>query len=149
VIRLPYTPVGDAPTSLMPHLPLTLSLRSRAVDVVGLLDTGSAVNILPYAVGLALGAVWDEQVARVPLVGSLGSFEARALVTLASHPQLTPSAPVRLVFAWSQSDDVPIIFGKVNVFMEFDVCFYRFQETFEVALKGTKQSTRRGQSTNT
>jgi hypothetical protein len=121
----------------MPHLPLTLQFGGRSVEVIGLLDTGSAVNVLPYPVGLALGAAWNEQTLRVPLVGSLGRLEARALVVFASHPQITPQAPVRLVFAWTQAVEAPVIFGQVNFFAEFDVCFYRAQEAFEVRPKSS------------
>ena len=91
-VRVAYTPTDGAPATLMPHLPLTLHFGGRSVAVTGLLDTGSAVNVLPYPIGLALGAVWEEQTLRVPLVGSLGRLEARALVVFASHPQITPAA---------------------------------------------------------
>ena len=134
-MRFPYTAVNNAPTSMMPRLPLTLSLGNRSIEVTGLLDTGSAVNVLPYSIGQRLGAVWDQQTTTVPLVGSLGQFEARALVVLASHPQLIIQSPLRLVFAWSQAQDAPVIFGQMNFFMEFDVCFYRAQGMFELELK--------------
>lgn len=39
---------------------------------------------------------------------------------------------VRLVFAWSLSDDVPLLLGRMNFFLEFDVCFYRSQMMFEL-----------------
>jgi hypothetical protein len=74
---------------MMPRLALSLSRGSRAVDIEGLLDTGAAVNVLPYAVGVTLGADWGQQRSPLPLVGSLGNVEARALVVWASHPQLT------------------------------------------------------------
>lgn len=41
-----------------PQLPLTLYCRNSAVEVSGLLDTGASVNVLPYSVGVQLGAVW-------------------------------------------------------------------------------------------
>ncbi|MGH2352409.1 MAG: retroviral-like aspartic protease [Chloroflexota bacterium] len=134
-VRFSYTAAEHAPISLMPRLTLTLSYQDRSVDVVGLLDTGASVNILPYSLGQAIGAVWDEQTTPVPLTGSLGRLEARALVVSASHPQLMPDAPVRLVFAWTLAEDVPVAFGQVNFFMEFDVCFFRAQAQFEVRLK--------------
>lgn len=131
----PYIGVGDLPTSLMPRLPMTLSIDRRSIDVVGLVDTGAAVNVLPYRVGLALGAKWEEQTTSVSLVGSLGQFEARALFVMASHPQITSTDEVRLVFAWTQSENAPVIFGQMNFFLEFDVCFYRSQAVFEVSPK--------------
>ncbi len=102
------------------------------MEVVGLLDSGAAINVLPYSVGVALGAVWEEQTTSVPLVGSLGRTDARALIVAATHPELTPMVPVRLVFAWTRADDIPVIFGQVNFFVAFDVCFYRAQAAFEI-----------------
>lgn len=45
----------------MPRLALTLSHGQHSIDVAGLLDTGAAVSVLPYSVGVALGAHWDQQ----------------------------------------------------------------------------------------
>jgi hypothetical protein len=42
---------------------------------------------------------------------------------------------VQLVFAWSLSDDAPLLLGRMNFFLEFDVCFYRSQLAFEVCPK--------------
>ena len=134
-MRFPYVPADDLPTSLMPRLSLVLSYGNRSVKVVGLLDTGAAVNVLPYGIGLALGAVWEDQKFSVPLVGSLGRFEARGLAVFASHPQLNPDNPVRLVCAWTRAEDAPVLFGQLNFFMEFDVCFYRSQSVFDINLK--------------
>jgi hypothetical protein len=74
----------------------------------------------------------------ISLAGGLGRVEARALVLLALHPQLTLDGPIRLVFAWTRAEDVPVIFGQTNFFMEFNVCFYRSQATFEVYPKADK-----------
>lgn len=133
--RFLYVSADNLPTSLMPRLPLTLIMGTRSIETVGLLDSGAAVNVLPYRAGLALGAVWEEQTAVVPLVGSLGQVEARALVVMASHPQITANNPVRLVFAWTQAETAPVIFGQMNFFLEFEVCFYRAQTMFDVRLK--------------
>jgi hypothetical protein len=103
--------------------------------VTGLLDTGATVNVLPFPVGIALGVAWDAQLPPLQLSGSLGRHDARALVVMASHPRLTPVAPVRLVFAWTRAAEVPVIFGQVNFFLTFDVCFHRADAEFTVALR--------------
>jgi len=135
VARFPYVAANNLSTSLMPRLPMVLSLGGRSVEVNGLLDTGAAVNLLPYRVGLALGAVWEDQTIPVSLVGSLGQFEARTLIVIGSHPQITGNSGVQLVFAWTQAENAPVIFGQMNFFLEFDVCFYRSQSVFEVNAK--------------
>ncbi len=133
-MRFPYTAADGTPTSLMPILRLNLSIANYSIEVAGLLDTGSAVNVLPYPVGLQLGAVWEQQTTPIQLVGSLGRFEARALVAIASHPEITDQ-PIRLVFAWTKAEEVRVIFGQMNFFLEFDVCFYRSQNVFDVRPK--------------
>lgn len=116
----------------LPQLPLSLTYRDSTVEVLALLDTGASVNVLPYSVGVELGAVWEEQTTSVILAGNLASVEARGLLISA---RISDFAPVRLVFAWSSSDDVPLLLGRMNFFLEFDVCFYRSQLIFEVRPK--------------
>ena len=45
----------------MPFLPLVLEQNGNTVDVFGLLDSGSTVNVLPYNIGVKLGAIWENQ----------------------------------------------------------------------------------------
>lgn len=120
--------VSDA----LPQLPLTLMYRNSSVEVLALLDTGASVDVLPYSIGVQLGAVWQEQTTSVILAGNLASVEARSLLVSA---QIGNFAPVRLVFAWSRSDDAPLLLGRMNFFLEFDVCFYRSQLIFELSVK--------------
>jgi len=42
---------------------------------MGLLDTGASVNVLPYNVGVQLGASWEEQRFCVTLAGNLARNE--------------------------------------------------------------------------
>ncbi|PSB23462.1 hypothetical protein C7B69_14385 [filamentous cyanobacterium Phorm 46] len=119
-------------TNVFPCIPITLSYRECILEAWGLLDTGSSLNVLPYHVGLALGAVWEEQTLSIPLAGNLAPVEARGLAVVA---QISDFLPVRLAFAWAKSNDPPIILGQLNFFMEFDVCFYRSQLAFEVCPK--------------
>jgi hypothetical protein len=130
--RFDYSSADGSSASLMPRLSLLLHRLSQSTEVTGLLDTGSAVNVLPYSIGLLLGANWDELSIPVSLVGTLGQFEARALVVQATHPQIITDAPVQLVFAWTQSPHAPVIFGQMNFFLEFDVCFFRSNAFFEI-----------------
>jgi hypothetical protein len=114
--------------SLTPLLPITLRSTGTA-QVVALADTGAALNVLPYAVGVQLGFDWDSQSIPVRLTGNLGAVEARVVVAEAT---VGPFAPVRLAFAWAKSDVVPVLLGQVNFFMEFEVCFFRARGVFEV-----------------
>ena len=122
--------LGEA--SFKPFLPLTLNYREKSQEVIGLLDTGAMVNVLPYQVGVELGAVWEQQTTMLQLSGNLAQFEARVLILYVTVGQL-PS--VRLVFAWTQATHIPLLLGQANFFMEFDVCFYRSQKILEVTPK--------------
>lgn len=80
--RYPFTPadkrLGEA--SLRPFLPLTLDYQEQSVETSELLDTGAAVNVLPYSLGLELGATWLEQTTPLHLTGNLAHVEARLLL---------------------------------------------------------------------
>lgn len=114
--------------SLAPMLPFTL-VGARSVPVLGLLDTGAAVNVLPYTIGVNLGLNWDQQTTSVQLSGNLAIAEARAVLVSAV---VGGFAPVRLAFAWARVDTVPVILGQINFFLEFDVCFFRARQLFEI-----------------
>jgi len=130
--RFPFVDANPAQagTSLLPFLPLVLSHDGRAVAASGLLDTGATTNVLPYSLGEQLGLAWEQQ--RVPLVlsGNLARVPARGVVVSATIAPF--AAPVRLAFAWTQTDDVRLLLGQTNFFLEFDVCFFRSRAEFEV-----------------
>ena len=119
--------------NLLAYLPITLSHGTHVLAVVGLLDTGSTVNVLPYPLGLQLGFIWEQQTTQVHLTGSLARLPARGVIV---SGQVASFPPVELAFAWTQATDVPMLLGQVNFFMEFDVCFFRSQAAFEVNPKG-------------
>jgi hypothetical protein len=132
--RFNYTPVVNAfgEIVLKPDLPLSLAYHGRATDTTGLLDFGAEVNVLPYRLGIELGAVWTPGLATIRLSGNLARFPACPLITDATVGKLPE---VKLAFAWIQTDNVPLILGQINFFMEFDVCFYRSREMFEISPK--------------
>jgi hypothetical protein len=116
-------------SSIMPYLPLTLTNGSYSTEVMALLDTGASVNVLPYEIGLQLGAIWEEQSVPIQLSGNLATNEARGLILSAIVPHFPT---ILLAFAWTQSRDAPVILGHMNFFAEFNVCFYRYESAFEI-----------------
>ena len=116
----------------LPRLPLVLNLDNRAVEVVGLLDSGATVNVLPYEIGTQLGATWDERKAIIQLSGNLSRQPAIPLFATATIGEF---APIQLAFAWVRSANAPLILGQTNFFLEFDVCFYRSRLEFEIKPK--------------
>lgn len=133
-VRFAFTEVDSdlGALSTLPYLPLVLTYQNQSITVSGLLDTGSSVNVLPYEIGLSLGAVWERQKFSLPLGGNLARFEARALVLTASVEQFSP---VELAFAWTRDRNAPLILGQMNFFLAFDVCFYRSELLFEISPK--------------
>lgn len=114
---------------VLPTIPIILSYADSSASANALLDTGSTVNLLPYDIGLQLGAIWDQQIVRLPLAGNLARVEARGVFV---DVQIGNLEPVRLAFAWAQSSQVPLILGQTNFFREFDVCFQRSRCTIEI-----------------
>ena len=117
---------------IMPYLPLTLTLGNRSLEVTALLDTGASVNVLPYKIGLQLGAIWENQTVAIPLSGNLARSDSRGLIVSGMSAQFSP---VLLAFAWTEMSDTPVILGHMNFFTEFNVCFYRHELAFEVCPK--------------
>jgi hypothetical protein len=116
----------------VPYLPLTLIYQKRSLEVMGLLDTGASVNVLPYNIGVQLGAIWEEQKFSVTLSGNLANVEAKGLLVLARVGEFEA---IHLAFAWTKVSNIPIILGRTNFFTQFDVCFYGAQLAFEVCPK--------------
>ncbi|MGA9379147.1 MAG: hypothetical protein WBV73_10295 [Phormidium sp.] len=133
-VRFAFTEIDPnlGALSTLPYLPIVLTYQNQSVSTTGLLDTGSSVNVLPYEMGLRLGAVWERQRLSVPLGGNLARFEARALVLTANVERFST---VELAFAWTQDRNAPLILGQMNFFLAFDVCFYRAELAFEISSK--------------
>ncbi|MBW4446595.1 MAG: hypothetical protein KME38_06875 [Spirirestis rafaelensis WJT71-NPBG6] len=116
----------------LPRITLILRRESQVVEVVGLVDSGATVNVLPYEIGIALGAIWDDSKAIIRLTGNLGSQSAMPVFASA---EIGEFAPVQLAFAWTKIANAPLILGQTNFFLEFDVCFYRSKLEFEIQPK--------------
>jgi len=112
-------------------LPVML-IGNQSVTSTGLVDSGAAVNVLLYSLGLQLGFIWDQEIKAVELSGNLAAVEARVVVV---SMVVGKFAPVRLAFAWAKTDSVSVILGQVNFFLEFDVCFFRSRAIFEIRPK--------------
>jgi hypothetical protein len=115
-----------------PIVPVVLRNSMNETSVQALLDTGADINVLPFSIGVQLGAEWDAQRIVTGLSGNLAGYEARGLILTAT---VTPFRPVRLAFAWTRMDAIPIIWGQVNFFSEFDVCFFGARRVFQIRSK--------------
>ena len=115
----------------LPKIPILLSYSGSFISAHALLDTGSTVNLLPYNLGLQLGAIWEEQTVRLPLAGNLADVEARGLFV---YIQIGNLEPIRMAFAWAEVSQIPLILGQTNFFREFDVCFQRSRQMVTVTI---------------
>lgn len=132
--RFPYIPriAQGGPLALMPMVPISLANAGQTFTVDALLDTGASVNVLPYSIGLQLGLEWGKLKPISSLTGTLANVAARGAVLMAT---VATFSPVRLGFAWAQTDSVPTLLGQMNFFLEFEVCVFRAQSAFEVRPK--------------
>jgi hypothetical protein len=62
IIQFPF--LDDAQ---LPLIPIALNYQGATVSSDALLDSGATVNVLPYDLGIRLGAVWEQQTIRLPL----------------------------------------------------------------------------------
>jgi hypothetical protein len=139
VEQFPYCDRNPASggVDLMPDLPIVLRHQSHSLAGVGLVDSGASISVLPYSLGVQLGFDWNTQKAQITLAGTLAHVDARGIVLEATVGQL---APMRLVFAWANSDQVPFLLGQFNFFQAFDVCFFRSRGVFEIRQAGVSSS---------
>ena len=116
----------------LPRIPLTLQRGNRVIQALGLVDSGATVSVLPYEIGIQLGATWDDNKAIIQLAGNLGNQLA---IPFLANAEIGEFAPVQLAFAWVKKPEAPLILGQTNFFLEFDVCFYRSKLEFEIQPK--------------
>ena len=125
-------------TIMMPYLPITLRNGDKQVEEFGLVDSGAEINVMPYKLGLDLGADWDKLPSGGKVSGPGTDSESRLLCVIAEIPPL-PEAPMPsiLAFRWLRKDSTRLILGQVNFFRVFNVSFYLSQNYFEVWRRGT------------
>ena len=126
-----YTDIGNSNIGarMLPLLPVSLINGNNRLEANGLLDSGAVVSVLPYSAGIQLGLLWEDHRIYFQLAGNLDRIPAKAVLL---SVQVANMEPVTIAFAWSQSDSVRLILGQTNFFTEFDVCFFRSKETFEI-----------------
>lgn len=120
----------------LPRIPLILHREDRSVETLGLVDSGATVSVIPYEMGIQLGATWNDRQAIIQLAGNLGNHPAMPLFATA---EIGEYVPVQLAFAWVKQPHAPLILGQTNFFLEFDVCFYRSKLEFDVKPKSDEE----------
>jgi hypothetical protein len=93
--RFSYTQNLQFPVG-MPLIDIQLSNSSNSLIVSALVDSGAALNILPFDVGIELGLVWEEQTFSIDLGGVLIGSQAYAVLLEA---QISNMQPKQLAFA--------------------------------------------------
>ena len=96
---------------------------------MGLVDSGAAISVLPYELGLELGLNWDDFTTGLSLTGNLARSPAK-VVLLNAH--VGNFSPVELGFAWTREPNVGLILGQVNFFEQFQVCFFGGIKALEI-----------------
>jgi hypothetical protein len=140
--RFPFSKVRGAPekSATMPFVPLRLYYAIDEVHVTepiivpALVDSGSAVNVLPRDVGEQFNLNWNEQQNVLPPAGIVRGFPALALSVFVKIPGI---APQELMFAWSElpSNKIRTLLGQVDFFDEFFVDFRKPRGYFEIVVK--------------
>lgn len=104
----------------MPLLPCVLENGKKKISTLGLVDSGAMMNVLPHQLGLDLGGVWNDAEAELSLGSMYVDIPAMPFV---ARIRIGKLSPVRLVFAWAASNEVRLVLGQANFFMEFDIHF--------------------------
>ncbi len=119
-------------TGGMPIITINLSRSGQVISIPALVDSGAAVNILPYDYGVQLGFIWQEQRLPLPVGGMMKGSEAYAVSAQAA---IDPFPPVDPAFAWinKSSHEMRTLLGQVNFFQYFRVVFEGYKKSFEIS----------------
>ncbi|MDM8555738.1 hypothetical protein QUF75_13480 [Desulfococcaceae bacterium HSG7] len=131
--RFPYTPMPPYAGG-MPIIKVGLVHEEYSCDTLALVDSGAAMNVLPFEYGEQLGFVWNEQRLALPMGGLLPDAKAFAVpVILACEP----FPPIELAFAWTNvpNTKLRVLLGQINFFQHFTVTFRAYEQHFEIASK--------------
>ena len=133
--KFPYLQSHDSSglQEKMPFLSLSLRNQTHSVLVSALVDSGSTINVLPFDVGIQLGLIWESQT--YSLLSLVENLQGLPTFGVLLERIVEPFAPVPLAFAWTESNEVPVILGQINFFAEFDVHFWGSQKVFQIAPK--------------
>jgi len=131
--RFSYTPHPQFPVG-MPLVAINLSHTSHHIVASALIDSGAALNILPFDLGIQLGLDWKRQNFSLDLGGTLAGAQAYAVLL---QIELDSFPPVDLAFAWVSRpmSEVRLLLGQVNFFQVFDVHFYGAQQMFALEMR--------------
>ena len=83
--------VSDA----LPWVDIALTANGQTCHELGLVDSDSTINVMPYQVGLALGYLWDDQKAVIGMSGNLATMTG---IPVSAQGKLGGAA-VKLIFA--------------------------------------------------
>jgi hypothetical protein len=113
----------------MPLLDIGLQRRDGEV-IIGqaLIDSGATPNVLPHALGLRLGLVWDNHPFGPRLSGNADG-ETRVVALQVRLPGFVVK---KLVFVWAIHDRVRLILGQDDFFKHYKVCFLGAENAFSI-----------------
>ena len=97
--RIAYSGLAALPGSLMPRLSLIASGEDDVVQLSGIVDSGSATNLLPVSIGRSLGFDWNRQRSLGRLAGGLSNVESRGISVLGNFPEIDGANDIPLMFA--------------------------------------------------
>lgn len=128
--RFPLVPRQRKPAISVASIPLTLEHGSERVAAVASLEPGMASSVLPYSLGLRLGAGWTGHTIPIYVPGRKAAVQVAPLMIRGS---IAPFPSVILFFGWAATDKVPVILGQQNFFEQFDICYHKARSQVEIS----------------
>lgn len=122
-----FVPDGD----IRPFLPVILRYQEKSIQTLALVDSGADMNVMPLKTGTDLGLSWEQSSNDFELHGLAETLPAKAVAVdleIGSWPSL------KMAFAWSAQDEMPVILGQGNFFEMVDICFLRSQGLMRLEL---------------
>ena len=123
----PYQKV--ARLSVFPMLPIQLKSASHTISELALVDSGAALSVLPFDLGLQLGLDWNDAVIGSGLGNRIKPADSRFVFL---DLIVESFQPFKNIFLWVNTNEIRLILGQANFLAHFDVLLSARKQEFTI-----------------
>ncbi|HEX9735248.1 MAG TPA: aspartyl protease family protein [Thermoanaerobaculia bacterium] len=134
MIELPFEKVTTDRFGLIyePTIPVAIEGPRGSADVFMIIDSGADISLIPFSVGEYIGL--DLDITQRRDVRGIG--ESSVAYILSDVRLRIGDIVLTARIAWSLTDDVPLILGRLDVFRELVIEFREFEDKIVIERAG-------------
>ena len=110
-------------------LPIQLKSTSHTISELALVDSGAALSVLPFDLGLQLGLDWNDAVIGSGLGNRIKPADSRFVFL---DLIVESFQPFKNIFLWVNTNEIRLILGQANFLAHFDVLLSARKQEFTI-----------------